>query len=39
MSTMIGIDRGEFKCLAYLYDTDTTADRFTTIHTDPADLR
>jgi transposase len=39
MSTILGLDLGKFKSLACLYDTDTTAARFTTIHTDPADLR
>ena len=39
MSTILGLDLGKFKSVACLYDTDTTAARFTTIHTDPADLR
>lgn len=39
MSTILGLDLGKFKSLACLYDTQTTAARFTTIHTDPADLR
>src|SRR5262245_23922967 len=39
MSTILGLDLGKFKGVACLYDTETTAARFTTIHTDPADLR
>src|SRR3954447_6882043 len=39
MSTILGLDLGKFKSVACLYDTETTAARFTTIHTDPADLR
>ncbi|HWE36426.1 MAG TPA: IS110 family transposase [Isosphaeraceae bacterium] len=39
MSTILGLDLGKFKSLACLYDTDTTVARFTTIPTDPADLR
>jgi transposase len=39
MSTILGLDLGKFKSLACLYDTDTTAARFATIHTDPAGLR
>jgi transposase len=39
MSTIIGLDLGKFKSVACLYDPDTTQARFTTIHTDPRDLR
>src|SRR5438309_756987 len=39
MATILGLDLGKFKSLACLYDSDTTAARFTTIHTDPDDLR
>jgi transposase len=39
MATILGLDLGKFKSTACLYDPDTTAARFTTVHTDPADLR
>src|SRR3954464_8103855 len=39
MSAIIGLDLGKFKSVACSYDTDTTAARFATVPTDPADLR
>jgi transposase len=39
MSTILGLDLGKFKSVACAYDTETNAARYTTIHTDPADLR
>ncbi len=39
MSTILGLDLGKLKSLACHYDTETTAARFTPVHTDPADLR
>ncbi len=39
MSTILGLDLGKFKSVACAYDTATTAARFTTVHTDPDDLR
>ncbi len=39
MSTILGLDLGKFKSLACLYDTETTAARFPTIHTDPPGLK
>jgi transposase len=39
MSTILGLDLGKFKSVACLYDPATTEARFTTIHTDPDDLR
>jgi transposase len=39
MTIILGLDLGKFKSLACLYDPQTTAARFTTVHTDPADLR
>ena len=34
MATILGLDLGKFKSLACLYDTETTATRFTALHTD-----
>src|SRR4051794_15421294 len=39
MSTIMGFDLGKLKGVACLYDPDTTAARFTTVHTDPAGMR
>jgi transposase len=39
MSTILGLDLGKFKSVACLYDTETTAARFTTLHTDPPGLK
>jgi len=39
MNTILGLDLGKFKSVACLYDPCTTAARFTTVHTDPAELR
>jgi transposase len=39
MSTILGLDLGKFKNTACLYDPDTTAARFATVHTDPPGLR
>jgi hypothetical protein len=39
MTTILGLDLGEFKSVACAYDTATTEARFMTIHTDPAGLR
>ena len=35
MAIILGLDLGNFKSLACLYDTDTTEARFTTVQTDP----
>ena len=39
MSTILGLDLGKFKSVACAYDTTTTVVRFTTVPTDPDDLR
>lgn len=39
MSTILGLDLGKYKSLVGVYDPATTEAHFTTIHTDPADLR
>ncbi len=39
MGTILGLDLGEFKCVACPYDPDTTQARFTTVPTDPQDPR
>jgi transposase len=39
MTTILGLDLGKFKSVACLYDLATSASRFATVHTDPADLR
>ena len=39
MSTILGLDLGKFKGVACIYDTETTAARFTTVPTDPDGLR
>src|SRR5262245_15691452 len=39
MSTILGLDLGKFKSVACAYDTETNSARFTTVHTDPHDLR
>src|SRR3954470_7926214 len=39
MSAIIGLDLGKFKSVACLYDTETTAARFTTVPTDPDGLK
>ena len=39
MATILGLDLGKFKSLACLYNTETTATRFTALHTGPADAK
>src|SRR4051812_28266357 len=39
MGTILGLDLGKFRSVACLYGTEATSARFTTVHTDPADLR
>jgi len=39
MATIFGLDLGMVKSLACLYDPGTAPAHFTTVHTDPADLR
>jgi hypothetical protein len=39
MATILGLDLGMVKSLACLYDPGTAPAHFTTVHTDPADLR
>ena len=39
MATILGLDPGTVKSLRCLYDPGTTPAHFTTVHTDPADLR
>jgi transposase len=39
MSIILGLDLGKFKSVACLYDPATSATRFVTIPTDPAELR
>src|SRR5262245_19077958 len=39
MATILGLDLGKFKCVACLYDADSTAARFATVPTGPDALR
>ena len=39
MATILALDLGKFKSLACAYDPDSQRARFTTIPTDPHDLR
>ena len=39
MTTILGLGLGKFKSVACADDPDTTAARFATVHTDPADVR
>jgi hypothetical protein len=39
MNSILGLDLGKFKSVACLYDPQTTAARFTTVDSHPADLR
>jgi hypothetical protein len=39
MTTILGLDPGTVKSLACLNDPGTASADFTTVHTDPADLR
>jgi len=39
MATILGLDPGTVKSLACLYDPSTAPADFTTVHTDPVDLR
>ena len=39
MATILGLDPGTVKSLAWLSDPGTAPAHFTTVHTDPADLR
>ena len=39
MGTILGLDLGGWKSMACACDPATTEARFTTVHTDPTDLR